>query len=155
MAQKIEVLLRDNVKDLGRCGDVVRVTQGYARNYLLPRRIAVSATEDNKRAMVRRRARLDAEEAARNAQIDARIAAVSGIVLTTRGKADESGHLYGSVNAVAIVELLAAGGHTFHEKDVRLDAPIKAVGTHTVQIHVFGDRFAPIQVVVEAEAASA
>jgi large subunit ribosomal protein L9 len=155
MSQKVEVLLRDNVKDLGRCGDVVKVAPGFARNYLLPRRIAVAANDDNKRAMERRRKLLDAEEAVRNAEIDARIAAVSGIVLTTRGKADESGHLYGSVNAVTIVELLTAGGHTFHEKDVRLDAPIKMVGTHTVRLHVFGDRFAPIQVVVEPEAAPA
>lgn len=155
MARKTEVLLRDNVKDLGRCGDVVRVTAGFARNYLLPRRIAVSATEDNKRAMQRRRTRLDADEAVRNAEIDARIVAVSGIVLTTRGKADETGHLYGSVNAVMVVELLAASGHTFQEKDVRLDTPIKTVGTHTVSLHVFADRFAPIQIVVEAETASA
>jgi large subunit ribosomal protein L9 len=152
MSQKVEVLLRDNVKDLGRCGDVVKVAPGYARNYLLPRRIAVSANDDNKRAMERRRTKLDAEEALRNAEIDARITAVSGIVLTTRSKADENGHLYGSVNAVTLVELLAAGGHTFLEKDVRLDAPIKMIGTHTVRLHVFGDRFAPIQVVVEAEA---
>ena len=155
MARKTEVLLRDHVKDLGRCGDVVRVTAGFARNYLLPRRIAVSATDDNKRAMQRRRTRLDAEEAVRNAEIDARIAAVSGIVVTTSGKADESGHLYGSVNAVTVVELLAKSGHAFQEKDVRLDAPIKAIGTHAVKLHVFGDRFATIQVVVEAEAASA
>src|SRR5688500_406431 len=99
MSQKVEVLLRDNVRDLGRCGDVVKVTPGYARNFLLPRRIAVEATEDNKRAMTRRRAVLDREEAQRTAEIEARVAALSGIVVKTSGKADDEGRLYGSVNA--------------------------------------------------------
>jgi large subunit ribosomal protein L9 len=155
MARKVEVLLRDNVKDLGRCGDVVKVAPGYARNYLLPRRIAVTANEDNKRAMVRRRALLDAEEATRTAEIQARVASLSGIVVKTSGKADEGGQLYGSVNAGTIAALLAAQGHAFSEKDVRLDTPIKQVGTHTVKLHVHGEHFAEIQVVVEAEGAPA
>lgn len=154
MSRKVEVLLRDNVKDLGRCGDVVRVAPGYARNFLLPRRIAVAANDDNKRGMVRRRAKLDIEETARNAEIDARIAALAGIRVTTRSKADENGHLYGSVNAAGILVLLEMQGHKFAEKDVRLESPIKTVGVHKVKVHVFGERFAEIEVLVEAEAAA-
>src|SRR5437868_6591567 len=61
MARTVELLLRENIKSLGKCGDIVRVSPGYARNFLVPRRMAVDATEDNKKAMVRRRAVLDAE----------------------------------------------------------------------------------------------
>ena len=152
--QKVEVLLRDHVKTLGRCGDVVRVPLGYARNYLLPRRIAVEANEDNKRAMVRRRALLDVEEAQRNAEIQARISALAGVVVKTSGKADETGHLFGSVNAAAIGELLRKAGHAVDDKAVRLDAPIKSVGTHKVKIHVHGEEHAEITVEVEKEAAA-
>jgi len=153
MANKVEVLLRDNIKTLGRCGDVVKVTQGYARNYLLPRRLAVQANEENKKAMVRRRAILDAEEAKRDAEIVARVASLNGIMVATKVKADENGHLYGSVNAATIVALLERAGHRYEEKAIRIEAPIKTVGTHPVKVHVHGDHFAEVKVVVEAEAA--
>ena len=67
--KSIELLLREPVRDLGRPGDIVKVSTGYARNYLLPRRKAVAATEENKRIMVRRRAIFDAEEAAREEEV--------------------------------------------------------------------------------------
>jgi large subunit ribosomal protein L9 len=149
--KNVEVLLRDHVENLGRCGDVVRVKPGYARNYLLPLRLAVSATEENKRMMQRRRVRLDAEEAARSAEIDARVAAFEGVTVTTGMRADEHGHLYGSVNASAIASLLRATGREIEDKDVRIGAPIRSVGSHTVRLHVHGERYATIAVVVEAE----
>lgn len=153
MPKYVEVLLRDNIKDLGRCGDVVKVSPGYARNYLLPRRIAITANEDNKKAMVRRRALLDVEEAKRDAEVQVRVDSLNGIMVATKVKADEHGHLYGSVNAANVVELLARAGHKYDEKDVRME-PIKEVGTHPVKIHVHGDRFAEVKVVVEAESSS-
>lgn len=149
--KSVEVLLRDHVENLGKCGDVVRVKAGYARNYLLPRRIAVQATEDNKRAMSRRRERLDAEEAARSAEIAERVAAFEGVTLSTTVKADEHGHLYGSVNAAAVGALLRASGREFADKDVRLDQPIRSVGDHVVRLHVHGDHYAHITVTVEPE----
>jgi len=149
----VEVLLRENIKTLGKCGDIVRVKPGFARNYLMPRKLAVVANEDNKRAMARRRKVLDAEEAQRDAEVSARVATLAGVVLKTNVRADEHGHLYGSVNAASIAALLAAAGHVFEERAVRIDAPIKEVGTYTVKIHVHGDRLAEVQVVVEPEAA--
>lgn len=154
MANKVEVLLRDNIKTLGRCGDVVKVTQGYARNYLLPRRLAVAANEENKKAMARRRAILDVEEAKRDAEIVSRVASLNGIMVATKVKADENGHLYGSVNAGTIAALLERAGHRYEEKAIRIDTPIKTVGTHPVKVHVHGDHFAEVKVVVEAETAS-
>lgn len=125
MATQIEVLLRENVAELGKCGEVVRVRPGHARNFLFPNRLAVEATEDNKRVMARRRAKLDVEETVRNAAIEERVAQMTGIAISTSMKADEAGHLFGSVNAAAIVELLKQAGHVAEERDVRLDAPIK------------------------------
>jgi large subunit ribosomal protein L9 len=149
--RNVEVLLRENITDLGRCGDVVKVRAGYARNYLLPRKLAVPATEDNKRLMLRRRVQLDAEEAARSQEIDARVGALAALALATAQKADENGHLYGSVNAATLAELIRAAGFELDEDDVRLEAPIKTVGTHVVRVHVHGERYAEVSVDVRAD----
>ena len=149
--KRVQVLLRDHVDNLGRCGDVVQVAAGYARNYLLPNRMAVPATEENVKMMQRRKARLDAEEAAMMADIQKRIDALSAVTVSTSGKADENGHLFGSVNAAAVAKLLEEKGFGIEEKDVRLGAPIKAVGTHEVPVHVHADLVATVKVEVKAE----
>ncbi len=143
----VELLLRDNVKGLGRCGDVVKVSTGYARNYLIPNRIAIQATEENKRNMVRRRERLDLEESARNQEYEARVEALNNLVLTSPQRADETGRLYGSVNAGVIAELSKG---TIEEKEIRLDTTIKSVGEYKVKVHVHGDFEAEITLNVEA-----
>jgi large subunit ribosomal protein L9 len=148
----IEVLLREQVQHLGKCGDVVRVRPGYARNFLFPNGFATEATEENKKLMARKRARLDIEERKRDEEIDARVAKLTGVVVSTSAKADDQGHLFGSVSAAAISELLVAAGHGVPEKDVRLDAPIKTVGAHAVKVHIHGERFAEVTVNVNAEA---
>jgi len=148
-----EILLREHVKDLGRCGDIVRVAPGYARNYLIPKGIGIPANEDNKLAMARRRERLDAEEVALFAKLDERLGTLTKLVLKTTQRADDHGHLYGSVSPQVIVGLLAEAGHTIAEKDVRLEKPIKAVGTHTVGIHLHAERSGEIMVQVLAEGA--
>jgi large subunit ribosomal protein L9 len=148
--KNVEILLREHVENLGRCGDVVRVRPGYARNFLLPRQLAVVATEDNKKLMARRRARLDVEEAQRNQELEVRISALATVALRTAQKADEHGRLYGSVNAAAIVDLLRIAGFEFEEADVRLATPIKEVGSHSVRVHVHGERFAEIGLEVTA-----
>lgn len=153
MARNVEVLLREHVKDLGRCGDVVKVSPGFARNFLYPRRIAMEATAENKKAMSRRRLVLDALEAKKTAEVMALVATLTGVEVKTSARADEQGHLFGSVNAANIVEMLREKGHAFEEKAVRLESPIKTVGSHPVKIHVHGDHFAEIVVVVEAQAA--
>jgi large subunit ribosomal protein L9 len=152
MSKQIEVLLRDHVHALGECGDVVRVRSGYARNYLVPHGLATEATPENKKLMERRRVKLQAVAAVKNAEMDAWIAKLTGVVVTTAERADAQGHLFGSVNAAAIVALLAAAGHVVDEKHVRLDAPLKTVGEHTVKIHVHGERFAEVKVNVTASA---
>jgi large subunit ribosomal protein L9 len=151
MKTSVEVLLREHVDNLGKCGDVVRVAAGYARNYLMPRLLAVPATEENKRTMARRRARLDVEEVQRMADVARVVQTLSELVVQTDERADEQGHLYGSVSAAKVAELVTAAGIPVDEKHVRLDAPIKTVGTHAVPVHVHGDAVAEVTVEVRAE----
>ncbi len=148
--KNVTILLRESVKDLGIVGDVVTVAAGYARNYLLPSRYAVDATPENVKMMERRRVRVLADMAAKEEQIAELIAAFGKLKLVATEKADENGSLYGSVTAGRIAELLAAAGHEMDEKAVRLEEPIKTVGTHEVPVHLFGEHYAGIQVVVEA-----
>jgi large subunit ribosomal protein L9 len=153
MAHTTEVLLREHVENLGRCGDVVSVAPGYARNYLLPRRLAIPATADNQRQIVRRATRMAAEEVARLGEITAAVEALSLLTVKTTQRADSGGHLYGSVNAAGVAELVVAAGTKVDEKAVRLaEGPLKTVGEHKVRVHIHGEHFAEITVVVEAEA---
>jgi large subunit ribosomal protein L9 len=149
--KSVEVLLRENLPKLGRCGDVVKVRSGFARNYLFPRRLAIQATPDNKKAMERRRLRLDAEEAERAAEIETRLLVLQAVKLETREKADESGRLYGSVGSAKIAALLQAQGKRVEEADVRLEAPIKTIGMHPVRVHVHGERYAELSIDVQRE----
>jgi large subunit ribosomal protein L9 len=149
--KNVTVLLRENVKDLGMIGDIVDVAPGYARNYLLPRRIAVEATADNVKSIERRKVRYLAEVAEQEAEIQAMIVSLGNLTLTTSEKADEMGTLYGSVNAATIVRLMSEAGFEVDEKKVRLAMPIKAVGSHQVPIHVHDDRLAAVTLVVEAQ----
>lgn len=147
----VKVLLRENVDELGFIGDVVRVAPGYARNYLFPKRLAIEATPDNIKAMERRRARHEADTARREAEVSSRIEALGRVQLVTREKADGSGTLYGSVSAAAVARLLTDAGQPTEERDVRLEEPIKSVGVFEVPIHVHGEHYAGVQIVVEAE----
>ena len=147
----VEVLLQRSVKNLGLVGDVVKVRPGYARNFLFPKRLAVPATSDAKRQIARRAARVREEEKQRLQEIAALIERVQSLALKTKMKSDANGNLYGSVNAAKIVALAGAAGATIVEKDVRLEAPIKSVGTHRVRIHVRDDEFAELVIEVEGE----
>ncbi|MFT7486944.1 MAG: large subunit ribosomal protein L9 [Candidatus Paceibacteria bacterium] len=151
--QETEILLREHVKHLGRCGDIVRVKPGYARNYLIPKGIGIQATEDNKNAMARRRTRLDAEEEALFAEFDKRIADFAKIRLVSTQRTDDHGRLYGSVSPMMIVGLLDEAGEKIDEKDVRLASPIKTVGTHEVIIHLHAERSGVVSLEVKAEGA--
>jgi large subunit ribosomal protein L9 len=149
--RNVEILLRDHVEHLGRCGEVVRVRPGYARNYLFPRNLATLANEENKQLMARKAKKLAVLEAAHAAERAERAKALEGLTLRTRSKADAEGHLYGSVNAAQIAALAREQGHALADKDVRLDGPIKQIGTHKVKLHLHGDQYVEIAVAVERE----
>ncbi|MAF66065.1 MAG: 50S ribosomal protein L9 [Planctomycetes bacterium] len=147
----VELLLRDRVEHLGRCGDVVKVAPGFARNYLLPRCLAIPATAENKQMLARRTERLLAEEAAQIAEFTARAEALSKVSLKTVEKCDDRGHLYGSVNAARVAELLREAGYPCDEKHVRLAKALKLVGEHAVEVHLHAEVSAEIGLRIEGE----
>ena len=132
----VKVVLRQDVDHLGDRGQIVNVAPGYARNYLIPKGLAYTATEGNlrvleleKRAWSRREAK-DADEARGLA------ARLSGVQLTVIKRAGENGLLYGSVTSSEIAELLAAQGVKVDRRRIRLDDPIRQVGTFTVPVRL-------------------
>ena len=132
----VKVVLRQDVDHLGDRGQIVNVAPGYARNYLIPKGLAYTATEGNlqvleleKRAWTRREAK-DAEEARGLA------ARIAGVQITVTKRAGENGLLYGSVTSSEIAELLAAQGVAVDRRKIRLDDPIKQVGTFTVPVRL-------------------
>ena len=150
--KNVEVLLRENVKDLGLVGDVVKVAAGYARNYLIPSQKASRATPEMVKAMAKRREKLEAEDVARRAEFQGALDTLEQLSLKTSAKADEHGRLFGSVNVAALAKLLAEAGHEIEESQIRLDEPIKTIGSHSFPVHVHGDLAAEVTIEVEAEA---
>jgi large subunit ribosomal protein L9 len=144
-------MLRENVRYLGKVGDMVNVAAGYARNYLVPRGLAVKATAENKRVLARKRERLDTEEAARNAELTARVAVLQGMVLETTERSDENGHLFGSVNAARVAELLNEKGFEIDDDSIRMERTIKDSGTHEVELHLFGETSVNLTIEVTGE----
>jgi len=147
----MEVILRDDIKSLGKAGDLVRVKPGYARNFLLPKGLAYEATEGNKKRIV-------AETKARNVRLaaekEAAVAAAAGIaavLLTYTRKAGEEGKLFGSITSQDIADSLAAQGQTVDKRRIELTHPIKTVGEHTVTVRLHPEVHADVRVTVAAE----
>ena len=148
----MEVILREDVPNLGSVGDIVKVKPGFARNYLLPRGLAVVADKRNihvlehqKRVVAdkRERDRKRAQGAAER---------LSNLRLTIKARAGEEGKLFGSVTNLDIERALAAQGFSVERRRIRLDEPIKSIGEHTVPIHLGVGVDAKVTVIVEAEA---
>lgn len=146
------VLLKENVKNLGRVGDVVKVSEGYARNFLIPRKLVIAAdatnlaqVEHQKKVLEKKRT----EQKATAEELAAKIAAVS--VKITR-KVGEKDHLFGSVAAQDVVDALADLGIEIEKRAVQME-PIKNLGTFTVSIKVLGDVATSLKVTVAKEGA--
>jgi large subunit ribosomal protein L9 len=142
----MELLLKQNVEHLGRTGDVVDVKPGYARNYLLPRGLAVLVTKSNIADVERARAQALAEEEARLAGLKDLGAKLADQSVTIEGKANEEGHLFGSVNAAQIAAALREKDVPVDDKMVRLENPLKEIGVYDVAIHLHADVEATIKV---------
>ena len=149
----MEVILREDIEKLGTRGQVVKVASGYARNYLLPKRLAVAATESNKKiveqerqAHLRKEAKL-AEDARQLGTL------MAGVVVTITQKAGEEGQLFGSVTAADIAESLAAQNYTIERRKIQLEHPIKQVGEYKVPVRLHKEVTIEIPVNVVAQAA--
>jgi large subunit ribosomal protein L9 len=132
----MELLLKQNVDHLGRIGDVVKVKSGYARNYLLPRGLAVAVTKTNVAEIERARALALAEEQKRVAGLKDLASKLGEASVTIEGRANAEGHLFGSVTAGQIAAQLREKGIPVDDKQVRLDNPLKEIGVYDVAVHL-------------------
>ncbi len=151
----MEVILLERIGKLGQMGDVVRVKDGYARNFLLPRGKALRATNDNKARFEGMKAELQAKSLAAKGEAGKTAAKVDGKSYTVIRQASESGQLFGSVSPRDIVALLKAGGAEVSRSHVVLNAPIKSIGQYKVALDLHPDVEVSITVIVarsEAEA---
>ena len=130
----MEIILRQHVEHLGERGEIVDVAPGYARNYLLPRKLALPATVGNKRHVERERRIVEASEAEDKAQAEAQAARMSAVDLTIARRVGDTHQLYGSVTAADIVELLKEKGFDVDRRKLILPEQIKTIGDHTVPL---------------------
>lgn len=147
----MEVILREDIDKLGSRGEVVKVAPGYARNYLLPQRLAVPATEANKKIVEQERQAALRREAVERGQAEEQAKLLAAVVLTTVQKAGEQDQLFGSVTAKDIAELLAKQGFEIDRRKILLHEPIKTLGEHTVNIKLFRDVTATVKLQVNRE----
>lgn len=130
----MEVILLERVEKLGGIGDVVTVKNGFARNYLLPRKKALRANESNRKVFEANRSRIESDNAERRTAAEASSKGVDGKTVQLIRQASNTGQLYGSVSARDIVDALDADGAKVTKSQVVLDRPIKAIGMYDVRI---------------------
>src|SRR5512135_1412592 len=147
----MEVILREHVDNLGRRGEVVKVAEGYARNYLLPRKLALPVTEANKKQIERERANAEARDAAEKQTAEAQAARVGAANVTIKRRVGENDTLYGSVTAADITDALAKLGIEVDRRKVQLHEPLKQLGEFPVTIKVHRDVVAQVTVKVIKE----
>jgi large subunit ribosomal protein L9 len=146
----VEVILRDDVPNLGKIGDVVRVKPGYARNYLLPRGLAIEANSKNLRVLAHQKRVIGAKADRDRKTAEVQAKQVDGLELRVQARAGEEGRLFGSVTNLDVERLLAARGVTVDRRRIQLEGPIKQLGTYPVVVLVGRDVRATVQVIVEA-----
>jgi len=146
-----KVLLREDVDDLGARGEIVRVRAGYARNYLLPRNLAVEATAGNVKGIEAERAALLKKEANERSTAEAQSQKMSSLVLEFKRKAGEQGALYGSVTSMDVAELLKDKGYVIDRHRNHLREPLKRLGDYTVPVRLHREVTIDLQVKVVPE----
>ena len=135
----MEVILREHVDNLGRRGEIVKVADGYARNYLLPRKLALLATDGNKKQIERERVKFDAKEAEEQKVAEAVAERMAGVEVVIARKVGETEALYGSVTSADIAEALAAKGFELDRRKLQLPEPIKKLGEYDVPLKLHRD----------------
>jgi large subunit ribosomal protein L9 len=147
----MKLILREDIAKLGRMGDLVEVKDGYGRNYLLPKKLAVLATERNVRALEHEKRVIETRAKKLEQTAKGRAETLEGVTVSFVRAAGEEGKLFGSVTAMDIEEALEAKGHAVERRRIELAYPIKTLGTHEVKIRVLRDITATITVEVVRE----
>ena len=142
----MEVILLERVAKLGQMGETVRVKDGYARNYLLPRGKALRATKDNKARFETQRAQLEARNLEARGEAEKVAETLNGQSFVLIRQAGEMGQLYGSVSTRDVAEALTAGGFSVSRNQIVLNTPIKTLGLHTVPVHLHSEVEVPVTV---------
>ena len=148
----MQIILQEDIDKLGHRGDVVTVKPGYARNYLLPRSLAIEATAGNMNALERIRTSLAKKTATELEAAKKQAELLTGVSLNFKRKTGENDQMFGSVTTADVAEALVAQGFKIDKRQVQLAEPIKIVGEHDVTIKVFRDVVAHIRAIVEKEA---
>jgi large subunit ribosomal protein L9 len=147
----MDVILRETIDNLGRAGQVVKVADGYARNYLLPRKLAYLATPGNLKTIEFERQSLLRKEGKQKEDAERLKSIVDGTVLVIRRKVGEQNTLYGSVTNADIADELEKKGFQIERRKIHLDDHIKSLGEFSVPIRLFKDVTAHVKLKVEAE----
>jgi large subunit ribosomal protein L9 len=154
MAATVKLLLNESIRNLGRVGDVVEVSSGYARNYLLPQGLAVEPTKGNLKKIEARRQEVLAQEAAKRAEQAQIIGKLAGVEVTLERRANEQGHLFGSVSATDIAKQLQAMGYSVEGEDVLLPGKLDHIEKYTVTVKFADDLKQEIKVWVSPDSES-
>jgi large subunit ribosomal protein L9 len=147
----MQIILQEDVEKLGNRGEVVEVAEGYARNYLLPRKLGVAADAGNLKRLERIRGSLAKRTATERESAQKLAEMLAGVTVTLKRKAGENDQLFGSVNSADISEALDKQGYTVDKRKITLDPPIKLVGEYQVAAKLHREVVASIKVVVERE----
>jgi large subunit ribosomal protein L9 len=147
----MEVILREHVDNLGRRGEIVKVAAGYARNYLLPRNLALLVTEGNKKHVERERSKFDAKEAQEKGVADVIAQRIASVELEIARRVGETEALYGSVTTADIADALHAKGFEVDRRKLQLPEPIKKLGEYDIPIKLHRDVTTHVKVRVIAE----
>jgi len=142
----IEVILKEHVEHLGRRGDVVKVADGYARNFLFPRKLALMVTSENKKQIDRERVKAEAREAEEVKAAQTMAATLEGLEVSIARRVGENDTLYGSVTTGDIADALAGRDVTVDRRKIQLAEPLKSLGEHTVPVKVHRDVTAQLKV---------
>ena len=151
----MEVILRQHVDNLGRRGEIVKVADGYARNFLLPRKLALPATAGNKKHVERERKIMESREAEEKGQAEAIAARLAAIEISIARRVGDTDQLYGSVTAGDIADYLKAKGFEIDRRKLLLPEPIKTIGNHNVPLKLHREVTVPLVVKVVKEGGSA
>src|SRR5437588_3889007 len=150
----VKLLLKESIKNVGRVGDIVEVSPGYARNYLLPRDLAVQPTPNNVKKVEARRQEIERQERERREQQEAMIRQLTGVEVTLERRANEQGHLFGSVTATDIARALQGQGFNINPDDINLPGRLDRIDTYTVQVKFADDLASDLKVWVAPDAES-
>jgi len=149
----MEVILREHVDNLGRRGDVVKVAAGYARNFLLPRKLALLVTQGNRKQIERERSKFEARELEEQKVAEAVAGRMANLEIVIARKVGETDALYGSVTSADIADALAARGFAIERRKLQLHEPIKRIGDVDVPVKLHREVTATVKVKVVAEGA--